>query len=165
MAGGDGGAGKEDLQARIATLESEHEHAKSDLLAQRGKEAWLKGLVEIAPEAMMVHGADRKIVYINPAGVRLFGATSVDQIIGTLATSLIHPDSRQLVSNRIDGFVSGVVPSSSSPEQRRLRLDRTDFHADVTATGDQGAKRFAEVAPTGKKIMINFRDMTGLSGN
>ena len=165
MPGGDGGAGKEDLQVRIATLESEHEHAKSDLLAQRGKEAWFKGLVEIAPEAMMVHGADRKIVYINPAGVRLFGATSVDQIIGTLATSLIHPDSCQSVSNRIDGFVSGVVPSSSSPEQRRLRLDRTDFHADVTATGDQGAKRFAEVAPTGKKIMINFRDMTGLSGN
>ena len=40
MAGGDGGAGKEILQARIAPLESEHEHAKSDLLAQRGKEAW-----------------------------------------------------------------------------------------------------------------------------
>ena len=151
MAGGDGGAGKEDLQARIATLESEHEHAKFDLLAQRGKEAWFKGLVEITPEAMMVHGADRKIVYINRAGVRLFGATSVDQIIGTLATSLIHPDFRQSVSNRIDGFVSGVVPSSSSPEQRRLRLDRTDFHADVTATGDQGAKRFSEVAPTGKR--------------
>ena len=165
MAGGDGGAGKENLQARFATLESEHELAKSDLLAQRGKEAWFKGLVEIAPEAMMVHGTDRKIVYINPTGVRLFRATSVDKIIGTLATSLIHPDSRQSVSNRIDGFVSGVVPLSSSPEQRRLRLDRTDFHADVTATGDQGAKRFAKVAPTGKKIMINFRDMTGLSGN
>ena len=165
MAGDDGSAGKENLQAGIATLEYEHEHAKSDLLAQRGKEAWFKGLVEIAPEAMMVHGADQKIVYINPAGMRLFGTTSMDQIIGTLATNLIHPDSRQSVSNRIDGFVSGVVPSSSTPEQRRGRLDRTDFHADVTATGDQGAKRFAEVVPTGKKIMINFRDMTGLSGN
>lgn len=134
MAGGDGVAGKEVLQARIATLESELEHARTDLHAQRGKETWFKGLVEIAPDAMLVHGADRKIVYINPAGVRLFGATSVDQVIGTLATSFIHPETRQSINNEIDGVLSGVVPSLTSAEQRRLRLDGTDFFADVTAT-------------------------------
>ena len=59
MAGGDGVAGKEVLQARIAALESELEQAKTDLHAQRGKEAWFKGLVELTPDAMLVHGADR----------------------------------------------------------------------------------------------------------
>ena len=116
MAGGDRVAGEEALQARIAALESELEQAKSGLHAQRGKEAWFKGLVEIAPDAMLVHGADRKIVYVNPAGVRLFGGTSVDQIIGALATSFIHPEFRQSIDNDIDGVLCGAVPSSSSPE-------------------------------------------------
>ena len=117
MAGGDSVAGDKALQARIATLEAELEQAQAELHAQRGKETWFKGLVEIAPDAMLVHGIDRKIVYMNPAGVRLFGATSVDQITGALATSLIHPEARQSVSNEIDGVLSGAVPSLSSPEQ------------------------------------------------
>jgi PAS domain S-box-containing protein len=134
MAGGGKGAGKEALQARIAALESELDQAKAELSAQRGKETWFKGLVEIAPDAMLVHGVDRKIVYVNPAGVRLFGAMSSDQVIGTLATSLTHPEARQSTDNEIDGILSGAVSSLSLLEQRRLRLDGTDFHADVTAS-------------------------------
>ena len=134
MAGGDSVAGTEALQARIAALESELEQAKSDLHTQRGEDTWFKGLVEIAPDAMLVHDADRKIIYINPAGVRLFGANSVDRIIGTLATSFIHPDSREATKRENEGSLGGAMPSRSPPEQRRLRLDGTDFYANVTAT-------------------------------
>jgi PAS domain S-box-containing protein len=134
MAGGDKVAGDAALQAKVAALESELEQAKSDLHAQRGEDAWFKGLVEIAPDAMLVHGADRKIVFINPAGVRLFGANSVDRIIGIRATSFIHPESWEATSREIEGILSGAVPSSSSAQQRRLRLDGTDFYASVTAT-------------------------------
>ena len=135
MAGGDSVAGEEILKARIAALESELEQAKTHLHAQRGKETWFRGLVEIAPDAMLVHGADRKIIYLNPAGVRLFGAASLDQIAGSLATSFVHPESREAIDNEIDDVLSGAVSSSSSPEQRRLRLDGTEFYADVTASG------------------------------
>ena len=134
MTGGDRVAGEESLRARIATLESELDQAQTDLHARHGKEAWFKGLVEIVPDAMLVHGIDRKIIYMNPAGVRLFGSNSVDQIIGALASSFIHPDCRQGIDHEIDGVLSGAVPSSSSPEQRRMRLDGTDFYADVTAS-------------------------------
>ena len=83
---------------------------------------------------MFVHGADRKIVYMNPVGARLFGASSVDQIVGALSTSFIHPESREALDREIEGVLSGALPSMSSSEQRRMRLDGTDFHADVTAT-------------------------------
>ena len=153
MAGGVGAAENEQLKTRIAALESELERAKSDLHAQRGKEAWFKGLVEIAPDAMLVHGVDRKIVYINPAGVRLFGAKSVDQIIGTLATSFVHPDIRETINREIDGVLSGAVPSSSAPEQRRLRLDGTDFYGHVTTT--------AIIWDDKPAVLVVVRDISG----
>jgi len=135
MAGSEGVAGDDALQKRLAALESDLEQAKADLRAERSKDAWFKGLVEIAPDTMLVHGADQKIVYINPAGIRMFGAASADQIIGTLASSLVHPDSRQSLVAQISGVLGGAMPSFSILDQRRMRLDGTDFHADMTATG------------------------------
>lgn len=134
MAGDDGVAGTEALRARIASLEADLAQAKADLSAQRGQEIWFKGLVEISPDAMLVHGADRKIVYVNPAGVRLFGAASADQVVGVLTTSFIHPENRRSIDANIDAVLNGTIPSTSSPEQRRLRLDGSEFYADVTAS-------------------------------
>jgi PAS domain S-box-containing protein len=40
-------------------------------------------------------------VYINPAGVRLFGATSPEQIVGRPVLDLVHPDFRAIAAERI----------------------------------------------------------------
>lgn len=122
------------LRAEIAALEEKLGHALAEQQALRDAEALYRGLVDIAPDAMLVHNADREIVYINPAGVKLYGATSADQIVGAISTSFAHPDDREFVTREVDRIFSGQTRSSSATEQRRIRLDGTDYYADVSAT-------------------------------
>lgn len=124
----------EALRAEIAALKDQLGQAQAQQQVLRDGEALYRGLVDIAPDAMMVHDADRKIVYINPAGVKLYGATSADQIIGAIARSFVHPDDRDSVAREVDRAFNAQARTSNTSEQRRLRLDGTDYFADVSAT-------------------------------
>ncbi len=57
-------------------------------------------LVELSPDAIVVHTAG-KIVYANPASVKMLSANNLDDIIGKSAISFVHPDFRQLAIERI----------------------------------------------------------------
>lgn len=124
----------EALRAEIAALKDELAQARAGQQIPPDAEPLYRRLVDLAPDAMLVHDADREIVYINPAGARLFGAASPDQVIGAISTSFIHPSDRTAVGRVIDRVFDGHVPTRTSTEQRRLRLDGTDYFADVSAT-------------------------------
>jgi PAS domain S-box-containing protein len=119
------------LRAQIAALEAELRHAQRDLEELRHKESLYRGLVELAPDAMLVHDDHCQIVYINAAGARLFGADRPDQIIGTLASSYICPDDRNVTSRDINSLIAQNT-SSTILEQRRQKLDGTSYIADVS---------------------------------
>jgi PAS domain S-box-containing protein len=57
-------------------------------------------LVEFSPNSICVH-RDGKLLYVNPAGVRLFGATDLAQLVGRSVLDFIHPDSLPVVRERI----------------------------------------------------------------
>jgi PAS domain S-box-containing protein len=57
-------------------------------------------LVEFSPNSICVH-RDGKLLYVNPAGVRLFGAKNLDELVGRSVLDFIHPDSLPVVRERI----------------------------------------------------------------
>lgn len=61
--------------------------------AMRESEARYRALVEWSPEAMLVHAGGR-VVYANPAAVRLLGARAATELLAKPFLDLIHPASR-----------------------------------------------------------------------
>lgn len=110
--------------------------------ALRDSEERYRKLVELSTDAIYVHRKGR-IVLINPAGVKMFGATSSDQIVGKSALDLIHPDFRDTAHRRmLDSAKEGTIMTFQ--EQERLRIDGTAFTAEVAAIamewdGERGA--------------------------
>lgn len=87
-------------------------------------------LTEWTPEALLVH-RDDELLYANPAAVRLFGASSAQELIGQSMRDLVHPDDRQATLERNpQGAQQGPHPLR---EQKFLRLDGSVFDAEASA--------------------------------
>ncbi len=85
----------------------------------RASEERYRLLVERSPETVAVH-VDGRLVYINPAGVRLLGADTVDEVIGRDVLALVHPDDRELAEQRVRMAMAG---EPSPLEEMRLVRD------------------------------------------
>ena len=90
----------------------------------RDSETRYRGLVESAPDAILIN-CDGKIAFANAYALRLFGATSVADLIGTTTLDRVHPNHRGVAADRIADVLSGDVEISTAMEQRLLRLDGT----------------------------------------
>jgi len=76
-------------------------------------------LVELSPVAITLSVGNR-LVYTNPVGLQLFGATSLDQVVGRDIAAFVHPDSLPLLQLRF----RSISPSDLSPvEMQIVRLD------------------------------------------
>jgi PAS domain S-box-containing protein len=70
---------------------------------------------------------------VNRPAVQVFGAASAAELVGLHALDLVHPDGRADVSARLSRTV-GKDAVTSFVEQRRLRLDGSEFIALIFAT-------------------------------
>jgi PAS domain S-box-containing protein len=87
-------------------------------------------LVEFSPNSICVH-RDGKLLYVNPAGVRLFGAKNLDQLVGRSVLDFIHPDSLPVVRERIRQVGAGeTVPLI---EEKFVSLNGEVRDVEVTA--------------------------------
>lgn len=89
--------------------------------ALRESEERYRRLVELSPEAIIVH-SEGKFSYLNPAAQRLWGATCPEDLIGRPVLDVVHPDYRALVSERIRE-VRENNSSTALSEQKHIRLD------------------------------------------
>ena len=89
-------------------------------------------LVEWTPEASVVH-RDGLIVYVNPAAVRLIGASGPEQVVGQPIIRMIHPDCRAEQLERVRSIVAGIAIAPMA-ETRLIRLDRSVIDAEVQGT-------------------------------
>lgn len=78
-----------------------------DITSQKCMEAQLReseekyrSLVELSAEATLIH-RDGKIAYVNPAGMRLLGASHPGEVIGKTILDIVHPGARGRVKNLI----------------------------------------------------------------
>src|SRR6185503_4767218 len=110
-----------------------------DVTEQRDKEQQLRDseeryrrLVEVAPDMIFVHQGG-KIIFMNPAGLRMLRAPNMEAVVGKLAIDFAHPDFREIVQERMRQTAAGrPVPTM---EQRLRRFDGTLVDVELGATG------------------------------
>jgi diguanylate cyclase (GGDEF)-like protein/PAS domain S-box-containing protein len=107
-------------------------------------------LVERSPESIAVH-RDNRLIYANPATVKMFGAALAQDLVGKPVLELVHKDFHDLVLERLK---SATETGDAAPliEARYLKLDGTSFDVEV-----QGVPiRFAGEPA----IQVSFRDVS-----
>ena len=123
--------------------------------ALKGSELRYRTVVEWSPSAIVIH-RDGKILYVNPAAIKLFGAASAQEMIGTLILDRIHPEFHQIVLSRIQ---KSIESSAGEPliKIRYLKFDGSSIEAEV-----QGILIDYDGAPA---IYASMRAITGLRPN
>jgi PAS domain S-box-containing protein len=111
-----------ELQAEIAGR-------KRAVDALRESEERYRSLVELAPDAIIIH-QDGRLVYANAAGLQLYGAATFEQLQGRHVLELIHPDERDAVHARMIRVQEGGEVLSR--EFRMLRLDGREVPVEAT---------------------------------
>lgn len=103
-------------------------HGADDSL--RRSEDRYRSLVELSPDAVFIN-LDNRIVFVNPAAVRLFGAASAQQLLGKSPFDLMHPDYHDIVRARTEQQRAGQVVQLI--EEKVLRLDGAVIDVEVSA--------------------------------
>jgi PAS domain S-box-containing protein len=103
---------------------------KETEVALRESEKRYRLLVEQSPTGIAIH-QDGKFVYVNPAGLAIFGVVEEAKIIGLPVLSIVHPDSRDEVIKRMSLISNGMVVPPL--EEKLLRVDGSVFIAEVIA--------------------------------
>lgn len=117
----------------------------------RESEERYRRLVELSPDGIAIH-VDGVFVFVNPAGARILGAASVDEIVGKPVFDFVHPDFKEKVGERLRQLNSGAenVPWL---EERLVRLDGGEVVVETTGTP------FPYQGKPG--VQVIFRDITG----
>jgi len=113
-------------------------------------EARHRTLIEWTPEAILVH-RDTKILYANPAALKLFGAPSLATLQSRRTSQLIHPDQLEEQTRRMQQIMQGQ-PHAQRVETRFVKLDGTPIDVEV-----QGTAIDYDDAPA---IHVSIRDIT-----
>lgn len=79
-------------------------------------------LVDISPDGVLVHQGG-KIIFINPAALKILGASHSEEITGKNVFDFIHPDFRDAVRENIQKDLGGQI--SPTVETPLIRVDGT----------------------------------------
>lgn len=130
----EGGYRGEDLRAVEALAAAIVEAFKRKRLERylQEREDQYRTIVELSPDMIIVH-QDYQVVYINQAGVRLLGASSVADIIGGKILDRVHPDYRAEAGQRIRRIYESSL-TVYRVEQKYLRMDGSAVDVEVMAS-------------------------------
>ncbi len=87
----------------------------------RESEERFRQLVELSPDAILVHAAE-KYVYLNQAAVKLMGASSEDELIGKSIYDRLHPGNHQQMRERIRLFEHSALTTARN-ELTLIQMD------------------------------------------
>ena len=90
-------------------------------------------LVELSPDPVIIH-CRNLIAYVNPAALKLFGATSPDQLLNRPVTDFIHPDFRSNTLRRYKILFEDGEATAPMEEEKCLRLDGSSVDVEVSAS-------------------------------
>jgi PAS domain S-box-containing protein len=126
---------------------TERKRAETEL---RQSEARLRQVLMVIPEAVLVHTGGR-VSFVNQAAQRLF-ASEESSLLGREVLELVHPDSQELVRQRIAELVQDKRAVDELVEVRMRRFDGST--RDVQATG-------ARIELHGElSVLVLMRDVT-----
>jgi PAS domain S-box-containing protein len=98
--------------------------------ALQDSEQRFRTLIEWTPEAIAVH-RDGKMLYLNPAAVKLFGASSAQEIVGKPMMDLVAPDFREIELMRVKRSQEEAV-NLPTLEEKFQKLDGSIIDVEVT---------------------------------
>jgi PAS domain S-box-containing protein len=113
---------------RRTELERREDALRNAMGALTQSEDRYRRLVEDAPDAFLVHSEGR-VVYVNPACIRLFGAERAEDLLGRDSISLSHPDDVDLVIAQSAPMQEGGALGPF--EMRVLRVDGAPIEVEV----------------------------------
>ena len=90
-----------------------------------------RALVELSPIAIGIH-SEGKVVYVNSASIKLFGAKSEKELIGKPIMDLVLPSFRDLVHERVKRATSRRE-NLEAIEEKLIRLDGEELDVEVSA--------------------------------
>ena len=118
--------------------------------ALKESEERYRRLVELSPDAIVVH-REGKFIYVNPAAVKLWGASGPEDLIGESILKVVHPDYHDHVRERVD-YIQEFQSPSDMAEQKCLRLDGSEIYVEVTGLPFTSEGKSA--------VLAVFRDIT-----
>jgi len=89
-------------------------------------------LFAASPDAILVN-RENKIAFINPAGLKLFGAARPEELLGKSMFEVFHPQDHPVMVERIARMHGEGAPAPLI-EEKVLRLDGTPVPVEVRAT-------------------------------
>jgi len=122
-------------QDEIGTLASTF-NSMLDALSRAQQElqesgALYRSLVDYSPDMIALHSQGR-VDFINPAGVKLLGAKSADELVGEPILNIIPPQDGESAQQGIEDFQATGQPTPLL-EQKMHRRDGTSFEAEFRA--------------------------------
>jgi PAS domain S-box-containing protein len=109
-------------------------------------------LVELSPDGIFIV-QDERLVLVNPAALRLVGATRPEQLLGTSPYTIFHPEGRAEIRHQIAALLAnGITPAAPLVEQKIVRFDHRVTDVEVAGTvldDDQG-----------RAVQLILRDIT-----
>ncbi len=115
--------------AHLASIAIEKSGAADKLKAS---EEHHRAMVEWTPESILIHRAGI-ILYVNPAAIRLFGASNTQDLVGKTTRELIHPEFLEQQSERMKSII-GRLAIKPMVESRFLKLDGSAIDVEVQGT-------------------------------
>ena len=116
----------------------------------RQSEDRYRRLVDLSPDAVLIVQEGR-VVFANPAGVRLLGGGDDANVIGRPVLDFVHPDEHRAVLARMNEVLDGERQTVFQ-ERRYLRFDGTPLDVEAAAT--------LYPDPAGPAIQVILRDIT-----
>ncbi len=90
---------------------------------------------------------DGKWVYLNQAGLALFGATQLEELMGQRVLDFVHPDHHEQYTKNVQALYGGETVRFA--DQRFYKLNGEVFYLEVVST-----------PMGGKAVQVVFRDIT-----
>jgi PAS domain S-box-containing protein len=91
-----------------------------------------RSLVELSPDALFVIQNDERIVFINSAGVKLFGATRPEKLVGKPVREIFHHSCWKSVQQRLTQMFHDGKPTPFR-ERKMARLDGKPVDVEIAA--------------------------------
>ena len=147
------------VESRTREIESAHRDLATELTERKSVELRLQAaeeryryLVDFSPDAVLVNFAGR-IVYVNTAALRLFGAARREDLIGRSAFDCVPVNLRAEIQALNKKTLESGLPGRVDA-QERTRLDGSIVHVETVAAPVTWEGRTA--------VQVIFRDVTEL---
>jgi PAS domain S-box-containing protein len=130
------------------------ERKQAERLIRQSEERYRR-LISVSPLAIIVYRGNR-VIFINDAGLRLFGAVKSEEILGKSPFDLFHPDSHSLVRERIHQLIEGGA-ASPVVEKKVVTLDGRIVDVEVSAarfTDEEGPAIVAMIRDVGERKQL-----------